>query len=60
MNQYIARLKAAALENPVAAIVVGVMVVTATAKLLDANTQRSYAKTHAREVNRRIAMSNYK
>lgn len=43
--------------NPIAALVVGAMVVTACSKFMDANTARLAAKTHAAEVARRIANS---
>ena len=50
-------LKRQAQENPLAAVAIAAMLITATSKLMDANTQRSYAKTHAKEVDRRIAKS---
>lgn len=57
MNKFWNNLKAQAEANPVIALFVAAAVITATSKLLDANTQRSYAKTHAREVDRRIMNS---
>lgn len=57
MNKFWNNLKAQAEANPVAVLIVAALVITATSKLLDANTQRSYAKTHAREVDRRIMNS---
>lgn len=54
MNKFWNNLKAQAEANPVATLIAAAMLVTATSKLLEANTQRSYAKTHAREVDRRI------
>jgi hypothetical protein len=53
-NRFVQNLKRQAEENPVVVMVATAALLTATAKLLDANTQRSYAKTHAREVERRI------
>lgn len=57
MKQFYANLKKAAEENPLAALAAVAALFAATAKLMDANTQRSYAQTHRREVDRRIAMS---
>lgn len=59
MNTFWKNLKAAAEANPLYAIGAAAFLLTAASKVLDANTQRSYAKTHAREVDRRI-MSNLK
>lgn len=50
-------LKSAAIENPLLAVALGAAVVTATAKLLDANTQRTYAKAHTKEIERRMRLS---
>lgn len=57
MQNFIDNLKYQVEQNPVVAIGVAAAFVTASAKLMDANTQRSYAKTHAREIDRRIAQS---
>jgi hypothetical protein len=53
-SKFVQTLKRQAEENPVLVLGVAAALLTATAKLMDANTQRSYAKTHAREVDRRI------
>jgi hypothetical protein len=58
MKKFIDNLKAQAEANPLAAMAAAALLFTATAKLLDANTARSSARTHALEVNRRIANSN--
>lgn len=55
MEKFVANLKAQIEANPIVAIGVAAALLTATSKLMDANTQRSYAKTHALEVNRRLA-----
>lgn len=55
INRFFNKLKQQTQENPLAALAIGAMVVTATSKLIEANTQRSYARTHEKEVNRRIA-----
>ncbi|MCA1806545.1 MAG: hypothetical protein LC687_01580 [Actinobacteria bacterium] len=60
MNQFLTNLKAQAEQNPIIAIGVTAALLTATSKLLDANTDRVSAKTHAREIDRRIAMSHLK
>lgn len=57
MNRFIENLKAQAQENPVLAIGVAAALLTASSKLIDANTQRTYAKAHTREIDRRIAQS---
>lgn len=57
MKKFIDNLKAQAEANPVAALFAAAAVFTATSKLLDANTARTSAKTHAREIDRRIARS---
>lgn len=46
--------------QPLVAIGIGVALLTACAKLMDANTARVAAKTHAAEVARRIAKDTYK
>lgn len=53
-SKFVQNLKRQAEENPVLVLGVAAAVVTATAKLIEANTQRSYAQTHAREVERRM------
>jgi hypothetical protein len=50
------KLKQQVEENPMLAVALAVALITATSKLMEANTARSYAKTHALEVQRRIAM----
>lgn len=55
MDKFIANLKRQAEENPLAAMAATAMLFTATSKLMDANTARSAARTHALEVARRIA-----
>lgn len=57
MKKFIDNLKRQAEENPLMALAIAAAVITATTKLLDANTARSYSRTHALEVNRRIANS---
>lgn len=54
MKKYYENLKRQAEENPIAALVVAAAVLTAASKLMDANTARVAARTHALEVNRRI------
>lgn len=53
MKQFYNNLKRQAQENPVAALAVGAVVVTATAKLLQASTERNNSRTWAKEVDRR-------
>lgn len=55
MEKFIANLKRQAEENPLAAMAAVALLFTATSKLLDANTARGAARTHALEVTRRIA-----
>lgn len=50
------RLKIQAQENPLAAIVIATLFITATSKLIDANTSRKNSKAWAKEVDRRAAM----
>jgi hypothetical protein len=57
MHKFIENLKRAAEKNPLFAVGAGAALVTATSKLMDANTARSYARTHALEVARRVAKS---
>lgn len=53
-NQFFKKLKAQAEENPLLALAATAALLTAVGKVMDANTARSAAKTHALEVNRRI------
>jgi hypothetical protein len=53
-SKFVQNLKRQAEENPVVVLAISAAVITATAKLMEANTQRSYARTHAREVERRM------
>lgn len=55
VKKFTDNLKRQVQENPLLALSIGAMVVTATAKIIDASTQKSYARTHEKEVNRRIA-----
>lgn len=50
------KLKTQAQENPIAAIVVATLVITATSKLMDANTSRKNSKAWNKEVDRRATM----
>lgn len=59
-KRFINNLKKQAEENPLAAIAIAAMFVTATSKLIESNTQRSYAKAHAKEIDRRVRMQSYK
>lgn len=54
------KLKTQAQENPLATIFIATLVVTATSKLMEANTQRTYARAHAKEIDRRIYQANRK
>ena len=53
MKEYIDNLKRQANENPIGALVVGALVATAAAKLLQASTERKNSYTWSREVDRR-------
>lgn len=57
MKKFIDNLKRQAEENPLVALAAAAALFTATGKLMDANTARMAARTHAAEVARRIAMS---
>lgn len=57
-SRFVRNLVAQAEANPVLVLGVAAALLTATAKLMDANTQRSYAKTHELEIERRIAKMN--
>lgn len=50
------KLKTQAQENPLAAIFIATLVLTATSKLMDANTSRKNSKAWNKEVDRRAAM----
>lgn len=56
MNKWTDKIKQAWNENPLAVVVVGAVAVTAVAKLMDANTERTKAKTWEMEVDRRRMM----
>lgn len=56
-QRFINNLKRQAEENPIVMLGVAAAVITATSKLMDSNTARLAAKTHAKEVARRIAKS---
>jgi hypothetical protein len=60
VQRFATKLKNQAMENPLGAIIIATAAMHAGAKIMDANTQRRYAKVHEREVNRRIAMQSYK
>lgn len=55
MERFLKNLKRQAEENPLLALAAAAALFTATSKLIDANTARSAARTHALEVARRIA-----
>jgi hypothetical protein len=57
MKKFTDNLKKQAEENPLLALAACAALFTATAKLMDANTARMAARTHAAEVARRIANS---
>lgn len=57
MKKFLDNLKAQAEANPIVAMAAGAALLTAVSKLMDANTARVSAHTHALEVNRRIANS---
>lgn len=56
-KRFVEKLKRQAQENPLLTIAVAAMFVTATSKLMEANTQRTYAKAHAKEIDRRVYKS---
>ena len=58
MKKFIDNLKLQAEANPLAAIAAAGLLITACSKLLDSQTAASAARTHALEVNRRVAISN--
>jgi hypothetical protein len=53
MNKYIDNLKRQAQENPMAALAVAAVVITAITKLMQANNDRQNSQTWKREVDRR-------
>ena len=53
MKKFIDNLKKQVEDNPVAALAVGAMVITASTKLMQANTERNNSRTWAKEVDRR-------
>jgi hypothetical protein len=53
-NKFVQKLKQQAEENPVYVLFAAAALFTATAKLMEANTQRGYQKAHAREIERRM------
>lgn len=55
VKRFYNNLKRQAQENPMAALAIGAFVITATAKLIDANTQRQNSKAWNKEVDRRVA-----
>lgn len=56
MNKAFDKIKQTWDENPLAVIFVATLAATAAAKLLDASTARSNARTWAKEVDRRTMM----
>lgn len=54
MEKFINNLKRQAAENPVVALGIAAALLTAMSKVMDSNTSRVSARTHAREVDRRI------
>lgn len=58
MKTYLNNLKRAAEEQPLVALAIAAAALTAASKVMDSNTARVAAKTHAAEVARRIANSN--
>lgn len=56
-NKFVQRLKEEAEKNPIIAIGVVAVFITACSKFMDANTARKAANTHALEVARRVAVA---
>lgn len=54
MNEFLENLKRQATENPAGALVVGVAVITAISKLIDASGSAAGSRAYARDVERRI------
>lgn len=57
MKKFADNLKRQAEENPVAALAVSALVITAVTKLMQANTEARNSKSWAKEVDRRRMMS---
>lgn len=57
MKRYFTRLREAAEERPLEALAIGAIAVTATAKIINANTERRNSTTWQKEVERRRMMS---
>jgi hypothetical protein len=57
MDRFKRNLKAQIEANPIVALGVTAALLTAASKLLDSNTARVSAKTHAKEVDRRVRNS---
>lgn len=55
MNQFVNNLKRSAQENPVAAIVVGALAITAIAKLIDATGGAIGSAAYAKQVAARLS-----
>jgi len=58
VKRFYAKLKDAAIENPLLTVAIAAGAITATAKLIDANTQRQNSKAWSREVDRRVLKMN--
>jgi hypothetical protein len=56
-SKFVQNLKRQAEENPLVALGVGIALLTAAGKFIDANTARKAANTHALEVARRVAVA---
>jgi hypothetical protein len=57
MNRFLENLKAQAEANPLVAVGIAATLLHGAAKLMEANTQRTYAKAHVKEIDRRVAQS---
>lgn len=60
MKKFIDNLKRQAEENPIVAIIVVTAAIKAGAHMMEASTVRTKARTHEREIDRRIMMAQYK
>jgi hypothetical protein len=58
-NRFVQRLKVQAEENPLLAVFIGATALSVVAKVIQANTERSNARTWAKEVERRDRKSRY-
>jgi hypothetical protein len=58
VKRFYAKLKDAAIENPLLTVAIAAGAITATAKLIDAGTQRQNSKAWSREVDRRVLKMN--